>query len=200
MALYNKCLWHHSREESSIYLTFDDGPTPGITPYALDVLKDYGVKATFFCLGKNLLTEQALVQRILAAGHRIGNHSMNHLNGWKTKNDIYLHDVNQCQQIIKSTGIPLNEKPLFRPPYGKITRSQYQLLTQQYEVVMWDVLSYDFNVSLSDKVVYNNVVNNVQNGSIIVMHDSVKASAHLKAMLAPAIEVLLKNGFTFKCL
>ena len=175
--------------EKTVYLTFDDGPHPEVTSYALDVLNAHGVKATFFLLGKNAKAHPALVGRIKQEGHALGNHGMNHLNGWTTKLGDYLKDVEEGRKIIGSR--------LFRPPYGRLSLSQYHALKQEEQIVFWDVISGDFDGNISEKRVIANVIGSIRNGSIIVMHDSAKAFNNLKASLSEIIEQLSEKGYTF---
>lgn len=183
----------------TIYLTFDDGPTPEITAWVLALLKQENIKATFFCIGKNIEAQPELFQQIWNDGHSIGNHTHNHLNGWKTKTATYLKNVEKCEQIIlDKTG----QKPqLFRPPYGKIKRKQAKKIKElDYKIIMWDVLSADFDTEISPQKCLDNVISSVQSGSIIVFHDSEKASKNLKFALPKAISYLKQKGFIFETL
>src|ERR1051326_6923521 len=130
---FRNALWRKNANEKKIYLTFDDGPIPEITPWVLDVLKEHHAKATFFCVGENVKKNQVAFDRIINEGHAAANHSYNHLNGWRTKNEAYFENVKQCDQLVHSK--------LFRPPYGKLKLSQYSQLQTQYSIVMWDVLA-----------------------------------------------------------
>jgi peptidoglycan/xylan/chitin deacetylase (PgdA/CDA1 family) len=186
---YSKLIWDIPNDENKIYLTFDDGPIPEVTEWVLDVLKKYQIKATFFCIGDNVKKHPGIYQRILDEGHAVGNHTQNHLKGWKTVDETYLKNVEECAEQINST--------LFRPPYGKIKKSQFKLINQHYSIIMWDVLSGDFDVKTTLEKCYNNVVKNTKSGSIIVFHDSIKASKNLKYALPKAIEFLLNKGFIF---
>lgn len=187
----NKFLW---RVESSdkIYLTFDDGPTPEITIKVLDILDKYNIKSTFFCLGRNVDKYKSIYNEIIKRGHGVGNHSYSHLNGWKTKLDEYLNDVSLATENIKTN--------LFRPPYGKIRPRQLKAVSEKYKVVMWDVLSGDYSPRINKDTCYNNVVKTAKEGSIIVFHDSIKASENLFYALPKSIEYFLKKGFKFDVL
>jgi len=189
---YPKLVWEVPNTERKIFLTFDDGPIPGVTEWVLDLLIHYNIKATFFCIGDNVVKHSAIYQRILAEGHAVGNHTFNHLNGWKSGGRKYLKGVVRCRQLVDSK--------LFRPPYGRVSKSQLKHISKTYKVVMWDVLSGDFDSKTSPEKCYDNVVNNTVSGSIIVFHDSLKAEKNLKQALPRAIEALLAQGFVFDVL
>jgi len=186
--LYPTLIWHRSRTEKRIFLTFDDGPIPDVTPFIINTLNNYGVKATFFCVGENIKKHPDLFDRLLENGHQIGNHTYNHLNGWKTSDDIYLQNVNQCEQLTGTS--------LFRPPYGRGRRSQYAKLNR-YRIIMWDVLSGDFDLKLPPEKCLSNVLKYTQNGSIIVFHDNIKAIPRVTYALPRAIEHWLAEGYEF---
>ncbi|MBK1439148.1 polysaccharide deacetylase family protein [Parapedobacter sp. ISTM3] len=186
---YPSLTWHRGRVEKRIFLTFDDGPIPDVTPGIINTLKNYGVKATFFCVGENIKKHPDLFDTLLENGHRIGNHTYNHLNGWKTKDEIYLENVLQCQQLTQTN--------LFRPPYGRSTRAQYATLRKDYEIIMWDVLSGDFDTKLAPEKCLRNVINHARNGSIVVFHDNIKAVPRVSYALPRAIEYWLGQGYTF---
>lgn len=193
--LFPNYVWHIRSKEKVVYLTFDDGPHPEVTPWVLDQLKQYDVLATFFCIGKNVQQHTNVYHRIIQSGHAVGNHTQNHLNGWKTATDIYLQNVAEATQFISSN--------LFRPPYGRIKRSQANGLkksmhTEKAKIIMWDVLSADFDSSISKEQCLFNVLNNVTKGSVIVFHDSEKAFAHLQFVLPKVLENLSKKGYQFK--
>ena len=189
-ALYSQLTWEIPNTENKIYLTFDDGPTPVITEWTLDVLNQYNIKATFFCLGQNVEKHPKIYQRILDEGHAVGNHSYSHPSGWKTNDDEYFNDIKKSSKQVKSK--------LFRPPYGRITKSQAKQLKEQYNIIMWTVLSGDFDVKTSPEKCLENVLKNTESGSIIVFHDSEKAAPNLKYALPKAIERLLTRGFIFE--
>lgn len=179
-------------EEPLIYLTFDDGPIEGLTPWVLDTLKHYGIKATFFCVGENIERNRSVFQRVLDEGHQVGNHTYNHVKGWKFDTDAYLENVEKCE-------ILLNTK-LFRPPYGRIKRSQFLKLASTYRVVFWDVLSYDYDKFVSPEACLENSIRYTRPGSIIVFHDNVKAQKNLKFALPRYIEHFLELNYKFAVL
>ena len=189
-ALYSQLTWEMPNTENKIYLTFDDGPTTEITDWTLDLLKQFNIQATFFCLGQNVEKHPKLYQKILNEGHAVGNHSYSHPSGWKTDDTDYLGDINKTQKLISSR--------LFRPPYGRITKSQAKQLKEQYNIIMWSVLSGDFDAKTSPEKCLDNVLKNTESGSIIVFHDSEKAAPNLKYTLPKAIELLLTRGFIFE--
>lgn len=186
---YPKVTFNRSRAERKVYLTFDDGPIPEITPFILDTLSQHDIKATFFCVGHNIEKNEEIFDRILAEGHQVGNHTYNHLRGWDTADDVYMDNVAKCERLT-GTG-------LFRPPYGRAKRTQLNALHEQFEVVFWDVLSGDFDARISPERCYQNVIRNVKNGSIIVFHDNVKAIPRIEYSLPKAIAYLKKQGYDF---
>jgi len=188
--LYPSLIWHKSREEKSVYLTFDDGPIPVVTPFVLNTLKTFNAKATFFCIGDNAAKYPEIYQQVLNEGHSVGNHTFNHLKGWNTNKEAYLGNVAKCAELVKSS--------LFRPPYGRATRSQYSTLINNYSVIMWDVLSGDFDLKITPEKCIENVISNTRNGSIIVFHDSLKAFPRLETALPSVLEHLTSEGY--KCL
>jgi len=191
--LFKACIWDMPGTEKNIYLTFDDGPHPQITSFVLDELAKYGAKATFFCIGKNVVEYPDTYSRILREGHAVGNHTFDHLNGWKTRNEIYQANIFKAGMHIASN--------LFRPPYGRITPGQVKILKQKqrpYLVVMWSVLSGDFDVNIRGEQCYKNVIQNAANGSIVVFHDSEKANERLRYALPEVLKFFSKNGYTFK--
>ncbi len=194
---FSSYVWNVPNVDQKTYLTFDDGPTPEVTPWVLDTLERNNIKATFFCLGKNIQQHPELFQEILLKGHTVGNHTFDHLNGWKTDCKPYIENVLQCEAIIKKQSNSMTS--IFRPPYGKIKRSQ-KLKIQQlgYKIIMWDVLSADFDVSITPEKCLQNVMENTSSGSIIVFHDSVKASHNLKNTLPKAIALLKEKGYIFE--
>lgn len=178
--------------EPCVYLSFDDGPHPAITPFVLDELKKWNAKATFFCIGENVVRYPVLCTRISAEGHRIGNHTFHHVNGWKTTDEQYIQDINKALDVIPST--------LFRPPYGKIRFSQLKKISNQLklDVVMWSLLSGDFDSSISPEQCTNNVINNIRKGDIVVFHDSLKARKNLMYTLPNVLKFLTEKGFVCK--
>ncbi len=195
--LFPKFVWNKTTTQKVIYLTFDDGPTPKITQWVLSELEKYQAKATFFCIGKNMESHPKMAQKIIAKGHRIGNHTQNHLNGWHTKTSVYVANVLEANQQISK----FSNQLLFRPPYGKIKNSQAKALQKLgYEIVMWDVLSADFDTSISKEKCLNNVIETAKNGSIVVFHDSIKAHEKLKYVLPKVLVYFTKRGYVFKVL
>jgi len=182
-------LWRVPTTENVLYLTFDDGPTPNITSKTLEILEKYNAKASFFCLGRNAEHHPELVKRIVEKGHRLGNHSYSHLKGFRTATDIYLEDVKLAARFLKTK--------LFRPPYGRIRVKQAKRITNYFQLVMWDVLSHDYNRNISADKCYRNVINFVQPGSIIVFHDSEKAAPNMLEALPKTLETLTKQGYRF---
>lgn len=205
------------QDKKSIYLTFDDGPIPEITPWVLEQLKQYNAKASFFCIGDNIRKNPKIFQQLLKEEHSLGNHTFNHLNGWKTKTEVYVENVLKAQEILlenrkqkreyREEKKDNNPKPatsaqkLFRPPYGKIKNSQAkELVKLNYKIVMWDVLSGDFENRISKEKCFKNVINNASGGSTIVFHDSQKAFKNLEYTLPKVLEYYAEKGFNFKAL
>jgi len=187
--VYHSLTWKIPTKENEVFFTFDDGPHQTITPFVLNTLKQYNAKATFFCIGKNVENNPEIFRRILSEGHSIGNHTYNHLNGWKTKNEVYIKDVLKAKEVIDSK--------LFRPPYGRIGRHQIQHLKKWFAIIMWDVLSGDFDVSLSPQQCLQHVVKNMKPGSVVVFHDSEKAFSRLEYVLPKALQYFNEKGW--KC-
>ncbi len=173
----------------TVYLTFDDGPTEGVTPWVLDTLKQYNAKATFFCLGKKVEMHPDIYERILAEGHAVGNHSYSHLKGWETPTGQYVQDVDLAADLIESN--------LFRPPYGRIKSTQFNVLNERYKVVLWDVLSMDYSRWVTPWRCANIVLNNLHPGAIIVFHDSKKAERNMKYGLKKTLEEVKKRELEF---
>ena len=234
---YPQLLWNKPRNEKTIYLTFDDGPIPIVTPFVLKTLAAFNAKATFFCIGDNIQKNQKEFSEVLKSGHSIGNHTFNHLNGWKTDDETYIANAQKAQELTQTN--------LFRPPYGRIKKSQIKRLSAQdwevegrerevgsrksevrnqgaqsnshpqppynqpstfnlqpptktLQIVMWDVLSGDFDTNLSPEKCYQNVIENTQNGAIIVFHDSLKAFERLEYALPRVLEHFTAKGFKFE--
>jgi peptidoglycan/xylan/chitin deacetylase (PgdA/CDA1 family) len=194
-AVYSECLWKVNTDEKVIYLTFDDGPIPEVTPFVLDQLNSFRAQATFFCIGKNIDANPAIFQRILNDGHAIGNHTYNHLNGWNCDKETYFDNIRQCDRIISSSANISTS--LFRPPYGKLKPAQYRYLKAFYKIVMWDVLSFDFDLKISPEKVLENVLENTESGSVVVFHDSLKARPRLEYALPRTLEYFSEKGFKF---
>lgn len=184
--------WKIATEKKEVFLTFDDGPHPTITPFVLQCLKRYNAKATFFCIGKNVKQFPEVYRQILDEGHSVGNHTHDHLNGWKTGDIIYLKNVILAKEAIDST--------LFRPPYGRISRSQVKELSPVFKIIMWDVLSGDFDVTLSPQRCFDNVASNSGPGSVIVFHDSEKAFPRLEHALPKALAFFAEKGYAMKAI
>ncbi|MBJ2176381.1 polysaccharide deacetylase family protein [Aureibaculum sp. A20] len=198
-SVYPKQIWSFSNSKKEIFLTFDDGPTPEITDWVLNMLDQFDAKATFFCIGNNIEQNPTTYENILKAGHSVGNHTYSHEKGWKTKNEDYLNSVLKTDRIIEELKLKPNNPKLFRPPYGKIKRSQTKLLLEKgYKIVMWSILSWDFDTSITPKQCLNNVVKNAEQGNIIVFHDSVKAFERLQIALPKVLEYFSEKGFVFK--
>lgn len=190
-ALFPGARWRiPALDGQSVYLTFDDGPVPEVTPWVLDLLDEYGVKATFFCVGDNVRKYPELFAEILRRGHRVGNHTYHHIKGLETSTRAYMHDVHEAHRLIHSR--------YFRPPYGHLRFPQTRELSHSFEIVMWDVLTRDYNPRLSPERVLSNVTRFVRNGSIIVFHDSIKAERNLRAVLPRAVEWLRSGGYEFR--
>lgn len=189
--MYSSALtWKIPEQENEIFLTFDDGPHPTITPFVLDHLGKYNAKATFFCIGKNVQQYHNVFRQILDEGHRIGNHTHNHLNGWKTSDKVYFENIILAKKYIDSN--------LFRPPYGRISSFQIQQLKSLFKIIMWDVLSGDFDVNLTPENCLHNVVSNTRPGSVIVFHDSEKAFPRLEFVLPKALQFFAEKGYVMK--
>lgn len=197
--------WDMPNDQKVIYLTFDDGPTPEITNWTLELLKSYNAKATFFCIGNNIESHPEIFQDTLKDGHAIGNHTFSHLKGWATNTEVYVNEVLKTQEIIgfqQSTNdnqqSAINKK-LFRPPYGKIKSSQgKQLLNLGYKIIMWDVLAFDWKDSITKEQSAKNVISKTESGSIVVFHDSLKAAPRMQYALAKTLEHFSNEGFVFK--
>lgn len=202
-SLFPKFVWNVNTQKKELYLTFDDGPTPEITDWVLQTLKEYDAKATFFCIGKNIESHPDIFKSILKQGHSVGNHTFNHLKGWKTKTKDYINDVERNQDLINSKieNHHSSFKNLFRPPYGKFKSKQsYKLQKLGYKIILWDVLSYDWDKSVNKEACLKNIIPAATEGSIIVFHDSIKASRNLKYSLPKVLEFYTKKGYAFKAL
>lgn len=192
--IFPNYIWDIPNNENKVYLTFDDGPTPEITEWVLSELKKHNAKATFFCIGNNIEKHPEIFQKIIQENHVIGNHTFNHLNGWKTDTAMYTKNVKLCQSEISKQQSSITN--IFRPPYGKIKPSQSRLLRKLgYKIIMWDVLSYDFDSTTTPEKCLATILKNVRSGSIIVFHDSKKAAHNLKHVLPKTLEFLKEKGF-----
>lgn len=198
--LFPNFVWNINTTKKELYLTFDDGPTPEITDWVLQILEKYDAKATFFCIGKNIEKHPGIFKQIIFNGHSIGNHTYNHLKGWKHKTKVYYKDILSTEKIIGKFE-PINASPLFRPPYGKFKTKQSKILIERgYRIILWDVLSYDWDKSVKKEECLNNVISAAKEGSIIVFHDSVKASQNLEFTLPKVLEHYTNLGYTFKAI
>lgn len=186
---FPQILYSIENDLNEVYLTFDDGPIPEVTPQILGILSDFNAKASFFCLGKNVLNNPDIFRTIIENGHTIGNHSFDHLNGWKTDNFKYFQNIEKAERLIKTD--------FFRPPYGKISPIQIFKLSRKYKIVMWDVLSGDFDINISKEKCVEYVLKNVKSGSIIVFHDSLKAKERVLYALPVVLDELQARGFRF---
>jgi peptidoglycan/xylan/chitin deacetylase (PgdA/CDA1 family) len=195
-AIYPSCTWKIPIAEKVIYLSFDDGPHVEATPFVLAELKKYNAKASFFCIGKNVEAHQNLYAQIIQEGHSVGNHTYDHLNGWKTNTALYIQNIELAGKYIQSN--------LFRPPYGRITRAQIKKIkadkTLPQKIIMWDVLSGDFDLSLTAAACTKNVIRNTSAGSIVVFHDSAKAFERLKIALPAMLNHFINLGYTFEAI
>lgn len=197
--LLRNFVWEIPNSNNIVYLTFDDGPITEVTEWVLDILKKEEIKATFFCIGDNIRKNPTIYQRILNEGHQTGNHTFNHLNGWKTKTIEYIENFKLCET--EQLKLNAEHSLLFRPPYGKMTLSQsIKIHELGYKIVMWDVLSFDFKPTITAEKCKENVLNNTSAGSIIVFHDSLKAEKTLKKVLPEVIQGLKNRGFQFDVL
>ena len=200
--LFKNWVWSFSSKEKVLYLTFDDGPTPKITNWTLDKLQEYDAKATFFCIGKNIVAHPAIYQKIIAEHHAVGNHTHNHLNGFKTDTSTYLENIDSCENAIYQNSKSKTPKTtLFRPPYGKLKFSQSKKIRKKgYKIIMWDVLSADFDTTITAQKCLENVIRNTKNGSIIVFHDSIKAQDKIQFVLPEVLEYYSNKGYCFKAI
>lgn len=190
--LFPETIWRLPCKEKTIYLTFDDGPVPEITPWVLNLLDYYNVKATFFCVGENVARNTELYAEILKRGHHTGNHTMNHIQGTKYSVKDYIRNVDAANELIHSA--------LFRPPHGHMCFGQAHELRQKYKIIMWDVVTRDYSKKLNGERVFNNVKKYTRNGSIIVFHDSLKGKKNLRHALPKSIEWLKEQEYDFKLL
>ena len=187
---FSELIWRFPTSNPYIYLTFDDGPSSLVTEHILSILEEENIKATFFCVGENVIKKPVLYKKILENGHSVGNHSMTHPNGWKVDKVFYQNDINMATGNINSD--------LFRPPFGKLNIGSLKSLKKKFQIIMWDVVSGDFDLKLNSNKVINNVVSSARNGSIIVMHDNDKFKSLTLSSLLPIIKALKEKGFCFK--
>lgn len=198
--IFKKWVWSFSNNEKTIYLTFDDGPAPEITTWTLNLLQKYKAKATFFCIGKNVAEHPKVFQHILKNENAIGNHTNNHLNGWKATIYKYIENIQDARNCFeKNSKLQPQNFKLFRPPRGKLTLAQSKKIRKNgYKIIMWDVLSADFDIKISKEKCLENVFKNTKNGSIIVFHDSIKASEKLKYVLPKVLKYYTEKGYDFR--
>lgn len=196
--LYPERIWAFASTSNSVYLTFDDGPIPEVTPWVLDLLKEYDAKATFFCIGENVQKHPTIFKRIVSEGHAVGNHTFNHLNGWKTETSEYLENVEKAEKQItdEQPGMPEKFSRLFRPPYGRIRSSQAKKLQKKgYRIVMWDILTFDYDATISPEKCLQNVLKKIRSGSVVVFHDSLKAQKNLRYVLPKVLEFISEKNW-----
>lgn len=191
-SLYKDAVWRFSETDRVVYLTFDDGPIPEITPWVLDLLKSENIPATFFCVGENVMKYPEIYRQILDRGHSVGNHTFNHWQGLKQDNLAFFRNIEKAALYIDSN--------LFRPPHGWMKTSQYQYLKNRFKIIMWDVISCDYNSKITPERVFRNITDFVRPGSVITFHDSIKAEKNLKETLPQAIQWLKKEGFRFEAI
>jgi peptidoglycan/xylan/chitin deacetylase (PgdA/CDA1 family) len=191
---YKDFTWHISTGEKKLFLTFDDGPIPEITDFVLDTLQQYNAKATFFCIGDNVRKHPEIFQKLRDAGHSVGNHTFNHMNGWRTDDETYIDNVSLCKNQL---GI---ETRLFRPPYGRIRKSQARLLPASSQIIMWDVLSGDFSPKITPENCLEKSIRYSRPGSIVLFHDSIKASSNMLYTLPRYLAHFSNLGYKFEAL
>jgi peptidoglycan/xylan/chitin deacetylase (PgdA/CDA1 family) len=183
-----------------LYLTFDDGPIPVQTPFVLEELARYEARATFFCVGENLERHAEVAQQTLAAGHRLANHTYHHVSGWSLPPAAYVAEVQQCQQVLEALSGTSDSRPLLRPPYGRITRAQAAALHATYRLIMWDVLTYDYDATYPAATCLHAALAHTRPGSIVVFHDSHKAQRNLRAVLPQYLAACATQGYSFEVL
>ena len=188
--IYPKGIFRRNPEEHSVYLTFDDGPIPEVTPWVLDILDKYGIKATFFVVGDNVRKHPDIFKMVTERGHHIGNHTFNHVRGMRMRNHDYIENVHKCDSLISTR--------LFRPPHGVLRRWTYRYMKNDYDIVFYDVITRDYNGKLKPEKVLDIVKKYTRNGSIIVFHDSLRSEKNLREVLPKAIEWLKEQGYQFK--
>jgi peptidoglycan/xylan/chitin deacetylase (PgdA/CDA1 family) len=185
--------WRFKSKEKIIYLTFDDGPTKELTNWIVDELNKFNAKATFFCQGKNIEKFPNSFQYVSKNGHQTGNHSYSHLNGWNTSTEKYIDDIERCQNLLSGT-------KLFRPPFGRISPSQISKLKKKYKIIMWDINSWDFDQKISPLNIFNKLVQKIDKGSIILLHDNLKSEENLKILLPKILSHFSQIGYSFKAI
>ena len=193
-------IWKKTTDEKKIWLTFDDGPEEEVTEFILKTLKKLNIKASFFLIGKNIQAFPELTKEIIKEGHIVGNHSFSHLNGFKSKKEEYIYDIELGQKLINEKLVEMgitNKIKIFRPPFGRILPQQIKRLKENYKIVMWDIFSWDFKKNISPEKIYNNVIDNVVEGSILVFHNNKKSLNNLKLVLEDTLVKLKEKGFVF---
>ncbi|UII23678.1 polysaccharide deacetylase family protein [Fulvivirga ligni] len=195
--IYPQLTWSKPTKEKVLYLTFDDGPIPDLTEFIIATLNSFNAKGTFFCVGDNIRKHKEIAERAIEAGHSLGNHTYNHMCGWKTELDTYINNVNSCQQELEDLGV---KNTLMRPPYGQISRKQISELKDRFDITMWDVLSGDFSSKITPEVCLNKSIKATRNGSIVLFHDNIKAEKNMKYALPRYLEHFSKLGYAFKTL
>lgn len=188
--IFPTLIWQFPEQENGLFLTFDDGPSPEVTPWVLEQLDMFGAPATFFCLGKNAEMYPQIYAEILHRGHAVGNHSYSHIKGWGMDTGDYIRDVDMAAEFIESN--------LFRPPYGRIGPHQAKMLSERYKIIMWDVLSRDYSRSLSGRRCAKNVIKHLRPGAVVVFHDSVKSSQNLRYALPLVLQAIQERGWECK--
>lgn len=189
--LYPSAIWRMDKDERAVYLTFDDGPIPRVTPWVLDVLDRYGIKATFFMVGDNIRKHPEEFRMVVERGHRIGNHTFNHIRGLSYDINSYLENTDKACRMMMNTN-------LFRPPHGYMSPKQYAELKKRYKIIMWDLVTRDYNRKFNGEQILQKVKKYVRNGSIITFHDSLKSEENIRYALPKAIEWLMEQGYEFK--
>lgn len=189
--LYPSAIWRMDKDERAVYLTFDDGPIPRVTPWVLDVLDRYGIKATFFMVGDNIRKHPDEFRMVVERGHRIGNHTFNHIRGLSYDINSYLENTDKACRMMMNTN-------LFRPPHGYMSPKQYAELKKRYKIIMWDLVTRDYNRKFNGEQILQKVKKYVRNGSIITFHDSLKSEENIRYALPKAIEWLMEQGYEFK--
>ena len=192
-AMFPDYRWRFEVTQKQIFLTFDDGPIPDVTDFVLDTLQNYQAKATFFCIGNNVVNNPAVFERIMREGHAIGNHTYNHLRGWDVETNIYFKDFEDCRAVLPPTR-------LFRPPYGRIKNDQAKLILSQNEIVMWDVLTGDYDPGLNPELILRKTLKHTTAGSIVLFHDSIKAAKNMCFVLPRFLDHFAEKGFTFEAI
>ncbi|MBP3586885.1 MAG: polysaccharide deacetylase family protein [Paludibacteraceae bacterium] len=199
--MFRGVLWRKDTSKKCVYLTFDDGPIPEVTPQILDILDKHNVKATFFWVGENVYRYPDLAREVVMRGHQVGNHTFNHMPGLKTKNETYYNNVELCSEVMRNTlGSDWVDAKLFRPPYGRSKWSQRRWLRKHYQIVLWDVITHDYSKNYHASRIVKIVCEFVRNGSIILFHDSIKSQHNTLEALPKVIRLLKKQGYTFETL